>query len=102
MNFNAEYSEEMIRGCLDNWKELHILAEDNQQSVNCILVDIKASLKFLEDRDRKIVHQYFIKGLKQQQVADFIGVSQQYLSRTLIPNIIAEINNILKESGYNG
>ncbi|HEU4868709.1 MAG TPA: SigB/SigF/SigG family RNA polymerase sigma factor [Actinomycetota bacterium] len=46
-------------------------------------VSVKSVLKTLPDRDRKILHLRFFKGMTQTQIAAELGISQMHVSRLL-------------------
>lgn len=95
---DAEYNKETVHSCLESWEELELLSEGNNQGATCILVDFKAALNILgEGRKRRALTLYYIKGLKQTDVADELGISQQYLSREILPRSVQALTDILGE-----
>lgn len=58
---------------------------------------LRRALAVLNDVDRRLVHDYFILGLTQQQIADRLGRSQMHVSRQLrrvLRLLAARIDNV--------
>ena len=96
MNLEEEYNEEILIECLSNWAKL---GETSNQLLYCIKLDLEAGLSELEERDRLALTYYYIEDYNQNEVADRLGISQQYLSRDILPNSINKLQKILKEVG---
>ncbi|HEX2053204.1 MAG TPA: SigB/SigF/SigG family RNA polymerase sigma factor [Actinomycetota bacterium] len=58
-------------------------AQDDSLEVLESWVSVKSVLKTLPDRDRKILHLRFFKGMTQTQIAAELGISQMHVSRLL-------------------
>lgn len=53
--------------------------DEEQQNVE--LIDLKAAISGLEDRERQIIVLRYFKDMTQQQIADILGLSQVQVSR---------------------
>ncbi len=53
--------------------------DEEQQNVE--LIDLKAAISDLEDRERQIIVLRYFKDMTQQQIADILGLSQVQVSR---------------------
>lgn len=60
-----------------------IVVQDDSLEVLESWVSVKEILKTLPDRDRRILHLRFFKGLTQTQIASELGISQMHVSRLL-------------------
>lgn len=58
-------------------------AQDDSLEVLESWVSVKSVLKTLPDRDRRILHLRFFKGMTQTQIAAELGISQMHVSRLL-------------------
>jgi len=53
--------------------------DEEQQNVE--LIDLKAAIKDLADRERQIIVLRYFKDMTQQQIAKVLGISQVQVSR---------------------
>src|SRR5204863_8978832 len=70
--------------------------EEHQYEVSEDRAVLAPGFKVLDDRERKILHLRFFKGLTQSQIAQQVGISQMHVSR-LIRRSLAKIREEIAE-----
>lgn len=96
---DQDYTIPMLTACLENWESLVALSHRLGQGVRCIVMDIRRAVNTLSSRKQKAFQRYYVEGDIQEDVADSLGISQQYLSREVLPDIPKQLHSELTTGG---